>query len=103
MTLDSILAVSAALFALGTIMFLSRKNSIAILMGIELMMNAAALNFMGFAYYSPSRDNPLDGQVFALFIIMVAVAEAVVAMGIAISIYKEYNHVQADQLNELQG
>jgi len=103
MTLHSLLAVSTALFALGTVMFLSRKNSIAILMGIELIMNAAALNFVAFGYFSPARNNLLDGQVFALFIIMVAVAEAVVALGIAIAVYKEYNHVQADRLNQLEG
>ncbi|OGH04747.1 MAG: hypothetical protein A2600_03035 [Candidatus Lambdaproteobacteria bacterium RIFOXYD1_FULL_56_27] len=103
MTLTNLLAISTALFALGTVMFLTRKNSIALLMGIELLMNAAALNFVAFSYYSPSLNHPLDGQVFALFIIMVAVAEAVVALGIAIAVYKEYAHVDADQLTELQG
>lgn len=103
MSLTTILAVSTALFALGTVMFISRKNSIAILMGIELLMNAAALNFMGFSYYSPAKDHPLDGQIFALFIILIAAAEAVVALGIAIAVYKEYAHVQADRLNQLEG
>ncbi|MDT8447923.1 MAG: NADH-quinone oxidoreductase subunit NuoK [bacterium] len=103
MSLTLILAASTALFALGTVMFISRKNSIAILMGVELLMNAAALNFMGFSYYSPAKDHPLDGQIFALFIILIAAAEAVVALGIAIAVYKEYAHVQADQLNQLEG
>jgi len=103
MTLNSLLAISTLLFALGTLMFMTRRNSIAILMGIELIMNAAALNFMAFAYFSPSKSSILDGQVFALFIIMIAVAEAVVALGIAISVYKEYSHVQADELTDLHG
>ena len=103
MGLTSYLMVSAGLFALGMVMFISKKNTIAILMGVELVLNAAALNFMAFAYYTPSKGNQLDGQVFAIFIIILAAAEAVVALGIAIAAYKEYKHVQADELVSLKG
>ena len=103
MTLTGLLIGSAALFALGALTFVSRKNTIAILMGIELMMNAAAINFVAFSYYSPSKAAALDGQIFALFIILIAAAEVVVALGIALAVYKQYNHVQADQLVKLNG
>ena len=103
MSLSLVLAFSAALFALGSLMFVIKRNLIAILMGVELLMNAAAINFMGFSYYAPSKAHPLDGQIFALFIILIAAAEAVVALGIAIAVYKEYAHVQADKLTQLEG
>ncbi|OGG97270.1 MAG: hypothetical protein A2508_06330 [Candidatus Lambdaproteobacteria bacterium RIFOXYD12_FULL_49_8] len=103
MSLSLVLAISAGLFALGTMMFVVKKNLIAILMGVELLMNAAALNFMGFSYYSPAKGHPLDGQVFALFVILIAAAEAVVALGIAIAVYKEFGHVSADKLSQLEG
>ena len=103
MTLDAYLIVSASLFALGLVMFTGKRNTIAILMGVELIMNAAALNFVAFSFYTPSRGNQLDGQIFAIFIILIAAAEAVVALGIAMAAYKQYKHVQADELTQLQG
>lgn len=103
MTLTAYLIASAALFCLGLVMFVSKRNSIAILMGVELIMNAAALNFMAFSFYSPSASRALDGQIFAIFIILLAAAEAVVALAIAIAVYKKYKHVQADQLSSLEG
>ncbi len=103
MGLSAYLMVSAGLFALGMVMFISKRNTIAILMGVELVLNSAALNFMAFSYFTPSKGNQLDGQIFAIFIILLAAAEAVVALGIAIAAYKEYKHVQADELISLKG
>lgn len=103
MGLDGYLTVSAALFSLGLIMFLSKRNSIAILMGVELMLNAAAMNFIAFSYFTPSLESQLDGQIFAIFIILLAAAEAVVALAIALEVFKQYRHVRADKLTELQG
>jgi len=103
MTLQAYLVLSTILFTLGMIMFVSKKNTIAILMGVELVLNAAALNFVAFGYFTPSKGNQLDGQVFAIFIILLAAAEAVVALGIALAAYKEYRHVQADELASLNG
>ncbi len=103
MSLEGYLAVSAALFTLGIIMFVSRKNSIAILMGVELIFNAAALNFVAFARFTPSQASQLDGQVFAVFIILIAAAEAVVALAIALSVYKEFKQIRADKLATLKG
>lgn len=103
MSLTGYLVVSAALFVLGVVMFISKKNTIAILMGVELVMNAAALNFMAFSFFTPSANNALDGQVFAIFIILIAAAEAVVALAIALAVYKQYKHVRADKLVSLNG
>ena len=103
MNLDSYLLISAALLTLGIVVFVTRKNSIAILFGIELILNAAALNFVAFSRYTPSSGSQLDGQIFAIFIIILAAAEAVVALGIILSVYKAKGHIEADRLNELGG
>ncbi len=103
MTLQAVLTLSAMLFALGLVTFVSKRNSIAILMGVEMVLNAAALNFVAFSYYTPSKAAQLDGQVFAIFIILLAAAEAVVALGIALAVYKQYRHVRADELVQLNG
>lgn len=103
MSLESYLIVSAILLVLGLVMFVSRKNSIAILMGVELVINAAAINFVAFSRYAPSQNSQLDGQVFAIFIILLAAAEAVVALAIVLALYKERKHIQADELVSLRG
>ncbi len=103
MSLGGYLAVSAALFTLGVVMYISRKNSIAILMGVELILNAAALNFVAFARFIPSKASQLDGQIFAIFIILMAAAEAVVALAIALTVYKEFKEIRADKLVSLKG
>ena len=103
MSLEAYLIVSAALFTLGVMMYISRKNSIAILMGVELMLNAGALNFMAFARFSSSPVSQMNGQVFAIFIILMAAAEAVVALAIVLTVYKEFDQIKADKLASLKG
>ncbi len=103
MSLNYMLILSALLFTLGLVAFVSRKNTIAILFGVEMILNAAALNFVAFSHYSPSSGSQLDGQIFAIFIIILAAAEAVVALGIVISVYKEKAHIQASELTDLRG
>lgn len=103
MGLTGYLTVSAALFTLGIVIFISRRNAIAILMGVELLLNAAALNFVAFSRFTPSQASQLDGQIFAVFIILMAAAEAVVALAIALSVYKSLNQIRADKLARLKG
>ncbi len=103
MGLTGFLTVSAAMFTLGLVIFISRKNAIAILMGVELLLNAAALNFVAFARFTPSQASQLDGQIFAIFIVLLAAAEAVVALAIALSVYKELHQVRVDKLVSLKG
>ena len=85
------------------VMYITRRNSIAILMGVELIMNAAALNFVAFSRFTPSQGSPLDGQIFAIFIILLAAAEAVVALAIVLSLYQKDKTIQADELVHLNG
>ncbi len=84
------LVVAAALFALGLLTVATRRNAVAILMGVELILNAAALNFVAFAKYT---HGGIAGQVFTLFIILLAAAEAVVALAILLSIFRNFKDV----------
>jgi NADH-quinone oxidoreductase subunit K len=97
--LGHFLTVSALLFALGVLAILLKRNAIGVLMGIELILNAAGINFVAFAHFSGS----LEGQVIALFIIILAAAEAAVALAIVFSIYHSFETVNVDQVDRLRG
>lgn len=92
------LAVSLALLLIGTLGVLVRRNIVVILMSIELILNAANLNLIAFA----ERWQNLDGQVFAIFVITVAVAEAAVGLGILIALFRNKETVNADEVNLLK-
>ena len=100
-SLYSYLAISSILFSLGLYGVMTRKNAVAILMGIELILNASGLNFVAFNRFSGM--NTLDGQVFTIFIIVLAAAEAAVALAIIINIYKNYDTVEVDQARSMRG
>jgi len=102
MTLQILLAISAILFAFGLAAVLSRSNSIMILIGIELMLGAANLNFITFWRFS---ENPSDlvGILFAIFSIAVAAAEAAVGLAIIILVHRRINSVEADDASNLKG
>ena len=94
------LVISAALFSLGIMCVLTRKNAINVLMGIELILNAANLNLVAFSKYSSGN---IDGQIFAIFIIVVAAAEAAVALAIVLSMYRILRSVNLDRADTLKG
>jgi NADH:ubiquinone oxidoreductase subunit K len=96
------LLVSAALFSIGLAGALIRRNAILVLIGIELMLNAANLNFIAFWRYG---QNPaaLSGIMFVLFSIAVAAAEAAVGLALIIAIYRHYRTTEVDKLNQLKG
>ncbi|HVE85100.1 MAG TPA: NADH-quinone oxidoreductase subunit NuoK [Myxococcales bacterium] len=99
--LPHFLIVGAVLFALGTYTCITRTNAVGILMGVELILNAANVNFVAFNKYSPSPV--LTGQVFALMVIVMAAAEAAVALAIVLAIYmnmKTIDVTEADTLRE---
>jgi NADH-quinone oxidoreductase subunit K len=102
--LQHYLVVSAALASLGVIAMVSRRNAISVLMGIELILNAAALNFVAFSRWSPlgNATVPLSGQIFGIFIIVLAAAEAAIALAIIIAIFHTRAHINADELRELE-
>ena len=94
--LQGYLFVGAALLTLGIVGVLSRKNAIGILLGIELILNAAGLNFVAFSKY---RTASIDGQVVALFIILIAAAEAAVALAIILRFYRLKQTIDSDEAN----
>ena len=92
------LVLSVALLAIGTIGVLTRRNIVIILMSIELILNAVNINLVAFSRHS----NNVNGQVFAIFVITVAVAEAAVGLGILISLFRNKETVQADEIEILK-
>ena len=94
-----LLIVSCALFSLGVYGILTRRNAIAILLSIELILNAASLNFV---LFSRLFGNP-QAQAFALFIIALAACEAAVGLAIVLGLYRTAKTVFADQINLLRG
>ena len=93
------LSVGAFLFFLGIVGILTRKNTLVILMSIELMMNAVNLTFVAISKYLHS----LDGQMFVFFVTAVAAAEVSVGLAIIITIFRNQQTVDVDKLNNLQG
>jgi NAD(P)H-quinone oxidoreductase subunit 4L len=94
------LTLALVLFLLGLLAMLTRKNAISILMGIELILNSAGINFVAFSKYTA---NNLDGHVAAVFIIIVAAAEAAVALAIFLNLYRLKATTEVDQANLLEG
>lgn len=92
------LYLSAFLFASGVGIVLTRQNAIAVLIGVELVLNAANVNFIYFNSVYPER---LDGQVFALVVITVAAAEAALALAIILKLYRTYHTTNLDEISDL--
>ncbi|MGD0625342.1 MAG: NADH-quinone oxidoreductase subunit NuoK [Thermodesulfobacteriota bacterium] len=92
---SSYLILSAALFTVGVLGFMLRRNIIVIFMSIELMLNAANLAFVAFSRYL----NSMDGQIFVFFVMSVAAAEAAVGLAIIMAVYRTKETVNADELN----
>jgi NADH-quinone oxidoreductase subunit K len=96
------LMFSALLFAIGLAGALTRRNAILVLIGIELMLNAANLNFIAFWRYSPDPA-AITGIMFVIFSIAVAAAEAAVGLALIISIYRHYKTTNLDKMDSLKG
>ena len=94
------LMISAALFLLGLLAVMTRKNAVSVLMGIELILNSAGLNFVTFSHFSTGN---LNGQATALFIIIIAAAEAAVALAIFLNLYRLKASSDVDEADLLQG
>ena len=100
--LTSYLFVSALLFAIGLAVALTRRNAILVIIGIELMLNAANLNFIAFWRYGPHPE-ALTGMMFVIFSIGVAAAEAAVGLALIISIYRHYNTTDLNRIDSMRG
>jgi NADH-quinone oxidoreductase subunit K len=94
------LVFSAALFSIGLFGVLARKNAVAILMGVELMLNAVNVNLVAFWRYRTPQV--MDGQAFAIIVFAVAAAEVAVGLALIISIYRRRNTVVADEVDMLK-
>ncbi|MBU8872062.1 MAG: NADH-quinone oxidoreductase subunit NuoK [Gemmatimonadales bacterium] len=97
--LTHFLTVSALLFALGLFGVMKRRNAVGILMGVELMLNASNINFVAFSRYV---QHSIDGQIMALFVIVLAAAEAAVALAIVLAMYRNFGTVNADTVSSLK-
>jgi NADH-quinone oxidoreductase subunit K len=98
--LSHFLIVSAALFALGLLGLLTRRNAVNVLMSIELILNSANINLVAFARYGVGN---LSGQLFAIFVIVVAAAEVAVALAIVLTLYRIKRSPNLDQASSLRG
>jgi NADH-quinone oxidoreductase subunit K len=100
------LAVGAVLFVCGALCMATKRNALGVLMGIELVLNGANVNFVAFSSpYLNSSPNPLglDGQLISLFVIVLAAAEAAVALAITLNFYNNHSTVDVDRADELKG
>jgi NADH-quinone oxidoreductase subunit K len=98
-TLQHFLVLSAILFSLGVYGIVTRKNAVMVLMGIELILNSANINFVAFAKYG---NFGFSGQIYALFVIVLAAAEAAIALAIVLNIYKTFTKVNIDEIDNLK-
>jgi NADH-quinone oxidoreductase subunit K len=96
------LIFSSVLFAVGLAAALGRSSSILVLLGIELMLSAANINFIAFWRFSPAGSHA-TGVIFAIFSIAVAAAEAAVGLALVISIYRHQRNIRLPEANSLKG
>ena len=100
------LVVGAIMFVSGAVCMATKRNALGVLMGIELVLNGANVNFVAFGsqYLRPAASTlGLDGQLVALFVIVLAAAEAAVALAITLNFYNNYGTVDVDRADELKG
>ena len=97
--LGHFVVLSGILFALGLFTVITRRNAIGILMGIELVLNSANINYVAFARYANAR---YDGQIFAIFVIMLAAAEAAIGLAIVLGIYQSFETIDVEATDRLR-
>ena len=97
--LSNYVLISAILFSLGLFGVITRRNGVAVLMGVELILNSANVNFLAFARFGGMN---MSGQVYALFVIVLAAAEAAVALAIIINIFNNFRTINVDDVSELK-
>ena len=99
--LNHYLLLGALLFVCGAVCMAIKRNAIGVLMGVELVLNGANVNFVALAHFNPTFA--LEGQIFALFVIVLAAAEAAVALAIVLNFYNNHATVHVDTAEELKG
>jgi NADH-quinone oxidoreductase subunit K len=99
--LNAFLLLGALLFVCGALCMATKRNAIGVLIGVELVLNGANLNFMAFSWFNPTFR--VEGQVFALFVIVMAAAEAAIALAIVLNFYNNHSSVDVDVAESLKG
>jgi NADH:ubiquinone oxidoreductase subunit K len=100
MPIQALYILSALLLSIGLVIVIVKRNAIMVLMGIELMLNAANINLIAF---NQKNSQVLDGQVFSLFVMIVAVCEAAIGLAIILQVYRHYKTSVPDEVTELKG
>jgi NADH:ubiquinone oxidoreductase subunit K len=99
--LEEYLLLGALLFVCGAVSMATKRNAIGVLIGVELVLNGASVNFVAFARYNPAFE--IEGMVFALFVIVLAAAEAAIALAIVLNFYNNHTTLDVDTAEELKG
>ncbi|MFN8545113.1 MAG: NADH-quinone oxidoreductase subunit NuoK [Candidatus Binatia bacterium] len=99
-SVEHFVVLSAMLFVLGLFCVITRRNALGILMGVELILNSANINYVAFARYGGTG---YDGQVFAVFVIMLAAAEAAIGLAIVLGIYRSFETIDVEATDRLRG
>jgi NADH:ubiquinone oxidoreductase subunit K len=99
--LEHYLLLGALLFVCGAVCMATKRNAIGVLIGVELVLNGASVNFVAFARYNTAFE--IEGMVFALFVIVLAAAEAAIALAIVLNFYNNHTTVDVDTAEELKG
>jgi NAD(P)H-quinone oxidoreductase subunit 4L len=102
-SLNHYLVLGAVLFVCGVICMATKRNAIGVLMGVELVLNGANVNFVAFAAYSKDPAFSIESKIFALFVIVLAAAEAAIALAIVLNFYNNHMTVDVDTAEELKG
>jgi NADH:ubiquinone oxidoreductase subunit K len=97
--LTSYLIIGAILFSLGLLCVLTRRNAISVLMGVELILNSANINYVAFSHFGSGN---LDGQIYAMFVIMLAAAEAAVGLAIVLAIFQLFHTIDVEAAETLR-
>ena len=97
--LTSYLIIGAVLFSLGLLCVLTRRNAISVLMGVELILNSANINYVAFSHFGSGN---LDGQIYAMFVIMLAAAEASVGLAIVLAIFQLFHTIDVEAAETLR-
>ena len=97
--LTSYLIIGAVLFSLGLLCVLTRRNAISVLMGVELILNSANVNYVAFSHFGSGN---LDGQIYAMFVIMLAAAEAAVGLAIVLAIFQLFHTIDVEAAQTLK-
>lgn len=100
--LHHFLVISVILFSLGLYGVITRKNAVMVLIGVELILNSANLNFIAFSRFGNYGSNIATGHLIALFVMILAAAEAAIALAIVLNIYKNFNTINVDEIDRLK-